>query len=128
MSILTRDEILEAGAARKTREVSVPEWGGTVHVREITAGEYDRLQLMQYDARESGKSRGLIRANWVACYLSDADGKRLFTDGDVTKLANMGAKAMDRIFEAGQAFNGLDDLDELEKNSESEADGDSSSS
>ena len=128
MSILSKDEILQLGGKRKTQTVSIAEWGGDVNIRELTAGEYDKLQLMHYDARQSGKRRDHIRASWVAAYLADENGERIFSDNDVTAIAKMGAKAIDRVFEAGQAFNGLDEDEELVKNSKSETSADSSSS
>lgn len=127
MSILTRDEILELGARRSVQRLTVPEWGGEVYVREITAGEYDRLQMMHYEATK-GANQTLLRANWVVSFMSDSDGNRILTDRDVADVAKMGAKAIDRIYEAGQRFNALDEADELEKNSEAVQDGDSCSS
>ena len=115
--ILTREEILTLGARREVKSITIPEWSGDVYVREITAGERDTLEMMQHKAAESGNAK-LLRGNWVAMFLSDKEGARLCPDGDIHAISNMGAKAIDRIFEAGYAFNKLGDLDELEKNSE----------
>ncbi len=117
MSILTREEMIQAGAPRKSESVHIPEWGGDVFVREITAGEYDVIQLAIYDAGKRGSNRE-FRARWVSAFLCDESGARLFSDGEIATIANMGAKAIDRIYEAGQKFNKLDEADELEKNAE----------
>ena len=114
--ILTRDEILECGAKRKTKSVTVPEWGGDVLIREITAGEYDLLQTITADALEGKIDRTKIRANWVVAFLSDEDGGRLLKDSEIAKVSEMGAKAIDRIYEVGQLFNALDESEDLEKN------------
>ena len=81
---LSRDEIL--GKRRgKVEEIKVPEWGGTVFVREITASERDAFEAGSLDKK--------------------------------------GGARMDRIFEASMRLNRLtkDDVDELEKNSEDQA-------
>jgi len=115
MSILTRDEIMELGAKRNVELVSVPEWDGDVYVREISAGEYDKLQMKHYNATKGG-NQTLLRASWVVSFLCDAGGERTFADGDTQAVSQMGAKAIDRIYEAGQKFNKLEESDELEKN------------
>jgi len=114
--ILTCDEILEIGVARDVQTLAVPEWGGEVMIREITAGEYDRLQVMTQNALDSKADETKIRANWVAAFLSDEEGARLFKDSEVSKVSAMGAKAIDRIYDAGQLFNALDESEDLEKN------------
>ena len=113
--ILTREEIIKMGAARKVEKVKVPEWKGDVYVREITAGEYDTLQMAAYTASQTD-AQPQVRANWVAAFCCDADGNRIFQDADIKTISAMGAKAVDRIYEAGQKLNALDEADELEKN------------
>ena len=114
--ILSRDEIIECGAKRETKSLAVPEWGGEVLLREISAGEYDKLQVITQQALEYKADQTKIRANWVAAFLSNEDGSRMFKDSEVSKVSAMGAKAIDRIYEGGQLFNALDESEDLEKN------------
>ena len=114
--ILTRDEILEIGVSRKTQSLAVPEWGGEVLLREISAGEYDKLQVVTQHALDNKEGNTQIRGLWVAAFLANEDGSRLFKDSEINKIAAMGAKAIDRIYEAGQLFNALDEAEDLEKN------------
>lgn len=118
---LSRDEIL--GKRRgKVEEIKVPEWGGTVFVREITASERDAFEAGSLD-KKGGARMANIRARLAVLTLSDSEGKRLFADADTHQLGELPASAMDRIFEASMRLNRLtkDDVDELEKNSEDQA-------
>jgi len=118
---LSRDEILGKRRGR-VEEVKVPEWGGTVFVREITASERDAFEASSLD-KKGGAKMVNIRARLAVLTLSDSEGKRLFGDADVAALGELPASAMDRIFEASMRVNRLtkSDVDELEKNSEDQA-------
>jgi hypothetical protein len=113
---LTRDEIL-----RKTElpsvEVKVPEWGGTVRVRALTAGERDAYELRMRDARQDGDAPN-IRAALAVLTLVDGEGKPLFAEHDAATLAVYHAKPLDRVFNAAARLSGItpDDVDALEKN------------
>lgn len=113
---LTRDAIL--GTDDATMEaVYVPEWGGTVYVRSITAGERDELDAMILQrALEKKPTRAhAITAVFCCC---DADGNNLFTEADIERLSAKRGKAMNRIFAVAERLNLLSgrDLRESEKN------------
>ena len=115
---LTREQILGA-VDLKTEIVDVPEWGGSVIIRTMTAGERDLFERDMLAARKSGAVLPAnIRASVVARCLVDESGHRLFTDEDITDLAEKSAAAMDRVFAAAQKLNALsdEDVDELSKN------------
>ncbi len=118
---LSREEILGKRHGR-VEEIKVPEWGGTVFVREITASERDAFEASSLD-KKGGAKMVNIRARLAVLTLADSEGKRLFSDGDVAALGELPASAMDRIFEASMRVNRLtkSDVDELEKNSEDQA-------
>lgn len=125
--MLTREQIL-ALDDRKITEVEIPEWGTTVYVRPMSAGDRDRLESSQLLAREAGGGavniRGLI-ASRVVC---DAEGNRLFRDEDAAPLADKSAKGLDRIFEAVMSSAvTAEDVDEMEGNSAAAPGGASSS-
>lgn len=114
--ILSRADIL----ARKdlpTKVVPVPEWGGDVVVRTLTAGERDEFEIAIREAREE-EDRPNVRARLVALVVVGEDGRRLFSEADVEQLGELSARAMDRVFAAAQRLSGFtpDDVAELEKN------------
>lgn len=135
--ILTASDILTAADMPPPERVEVPEWGGAVFVRTLTAGERDRLEKAILDARpqedknkdkdkneEADKRRQTIvppnfRGLLVSLAACDEQGKRLFTDADVAKLSDKSAAAMSRVFDVALRLSGFTDADveELQKNS-----------
>lgn len=114
---LTRDEIL-AAEDRQVEEVSAPEWGGIVRVQAISAMDRDR-----YEQRVSGmKDWGGIRATLCVQCIVDDEGNRIFTDDDIEALSQKSGAVIDRVFEVARRLNGMtdEDIQEMEKNSETE--------
>ena len=116
---LNREQIL--GAEDLPRElVPVPEWGGELWVRTMTAAERDDFEIgslknlngtVEIDRRN-------LRASLVArCAISE-DGGRLFTDADIVTLGGKSAAAMDRVYAVAARLNRLSaaDAEELAKN------------
>lgn len=97
--MLTRDDILNVDDLPR-KAVEVPEWGGTVYVRALTGGERDKLERMI-------ASDSVNRASLAAMALCDTDGKRLFSEEDVKKLATKSGTALERIVSATLSFNAL---------------------
>ena len=131
--VLGRDDILTAPAPSKTL-VELPEFGGAVYVREMTAGDKDAWEdslLRRRKAEEEGAG-GLhnFRAELLALVLVDADGAPLFTRDDIEALAKKSARALEPAFEVALRINGLTEaaLEELEKNLKAAPGGNSSSS
>jgi hypothetical protein len=122
--ILNRDFILSQ-TSLPTQEVDVPEWGGKVLIRVMTAGERDEWESYV----NVNKSKD-IRARTAISVICDADGKRLFSEADMSAISNLHSKALDRIFEAAVILNavGRSDIAELKKNSSPTPSDDSSSS
>lgn len=121
LTLLTRDAIL--GASDLTHEdVHVPEWGGTVRVRALTASERDAFEASITE--ETGTSarikRDNIRTKLVVRSVIDAEtGARLFQDTDIEVLGTKAAAAVDRLFAVAQRLSGLSasDVEELAGNS-----------
>lgn len=109
LSILTHDD-------RQLELVPVPEWGGEVYVRGITADERDAWELSMAEAKP-GKSK-VMRASLVALATCDETGAPLFTRADVADLGAKAAGPVDRIFEVATrlARIGKKDVEDLEKN------------
>jgi hypothetical protein len=96
--------------------VEIPEWGGTVLLRSITAGERDRFEA----SVNNGKRQDLenFRARFAVLVLCDEVGNRLFADADAAALAKKSASALQTILSAGMEHNAMraDDVEALEKN------------
>lgn len=98
MAILNRDAILGARDL-PTKEVPVPEWGGSVYVRPLSVAEAEHLMTLG-----EGKSYQVTLAAQTIC---DADGNRVFTNEDVEALMKKSAMAITRIVVAVQAISAL---------------------
>lgn len=112
---LTHDDILGA-QDRPTEVVDVPEWGGTVTVRALSGAERDKYQSGFQTWRQNDK--GILRvvaidntnamARLVALSVVDAEGKRMFSDGEVTALGERSAKALERVSDVAMRLSGLE--------------------
>jgi hypothetical protein len=119
-SYLGRDAIL-AAASLKTEDVSVPEWGGSVLVRELRGRERDdwEASLAVQRGRTMVPDVANMRAKLVALSVIGEDGESLFTRTDVAALGELSAAALDRVFEVASRLSGLNpaDVEEMAKNS-----------
>lgn len=100
--------------------VPVPEWGGNVWVRRMTATERDRFDMSFLDEK-TGKPTGnmtQLRARLCQMTMCDDDGKLLFSAKDIPLLGGKSGAAVDRCFDVAQRINGIRkaDVDELVKN------------
>lgn len=101
--------------------VEMPEWGGSVRVRGLTARERDDYEAALYYTAPNGEQRvnfSGARERLVARGLVDAEGKRLLTDADAGKLAAKNGKAMERLFDKIRELSGMTqkDVEEMVKN------------
>ena len=80
MALLTREDILNYNDI-KTEIVPVPEWGGEVKVKGLTAGERDKWEASLYSTKRHGNSfeivsnRDNLRAKFIAVSVVDDKGK-----------------------------------------------------
>jgi hypothetical protein len=122
MSLLTKSQIL-AATDIDTRDISVPEWGGTVRVRGLSGAERDKFEssFVQFDGKGNRKAPNLthLRARLVSMAAVDDQGNLMFTEADILSLSNKSASALQRVADVAQAMSGLSDkdVDELTKNS-----------
>lgn len=130
MAILTRDAILAASDIT-VETVPVPEWGGEVLVAGLTGAQRDEYEQSTIKQRGQDVEMNLanMRAKLVSLSVVDENGKRLFSDKDVTALGKKSARALQRVFDVAMRLSGIskEDLDELAKNSESDQSDDSTS-
>lgn len=96
------------------KSVKVPEWGGEVCVRGLTARERDHFEA------SIGTAANLenLRARLVVLTLCDEKGERLLKDSDAIELGKKNAQVVDRLFEIARKMSGMTDADveELEGN------------
>lgn len=117
MGLLSKQQIIEASDL-PTKDVNVPEWGGTVRVKTMTSAEKDAFEKTIFDAEGKINIVGM-RAKLCAHTIIDENGNRVFSEFDIEKLSTKGSKAMERVFTIAQKLNNITDKDlkELEKNS-----------
>jgi len=109
---LTREHIL-AQKELRTEQVSVPEWGGDVTVRELMASEADlfesQLALLR-ETSQNGSARtgntSAFRAKIVSLACVDDTGARLFKDSDVEELGKLSRAALDRVATVAMRLSG----------------------
>lgn len=115
MAVLTKDQIFAAEQAKREL-VKVPEWGGEVYVRTMTAGERGIFDTQVQDGKiQKVKFREYLAAMTVV----DDAGNLLFDKDELDKLSDLNAAALDRIADVAMRLNhmGKDDVDELKKSS-----------
>lgn len=101
---LSKDQILGAVDFNFV-EVEVPEWGGSVRIRGLSAAERD-----QFEAR-LGVSQDLtnMRARLVVSCLVDDDGNRIFKDSEASELGKKNAAVLTRLFDEVRNLSGMSD-------------------
>jgi hypothetical protein len=106
MGLLTKADIL-AVSDLPTKDIEVPEWGGTIRIRSLTSAQVEDLQAEFMAARDDGR---LVPQHWRAKHLAlsavDEAGALLFTEAEASKLAQKSGVAMGRVFDAINTFNG----------------------
>jgi len=114
--MLTKEQIL-AVKDITYETVPVPEWGGEVRIKVLSGEERDAFE----DSILRGQKTDMrnVRAKLCARVIVDGDGKRMFSDQEINKLAAKSSVALDRIFSAAQRLNRLraEDVEEMVKNS-----------
>jgi hypothetical protein len=105
MKCLTRDQILAAEDLPR-KLVEVPEWGGSVYVRHLTAQE--RVEW----ASQADAPKGHTIASLLVLCLVDADGHHVFTKDDIPKLLEKNGVVVDRLAGEVIELNGLRARDE----------------
>jgi len=116
-TLLDRAAILSATDA-VYETVSVPEWGGDVRVRAISAAARDDLEQAVFSAAQTKQPLRNFRARLAALCLVDDLGAPLFTPDDVEVLGNKSAAAMERVYRVAVRLNAMSaqDVEALEKN------------
>ena len=119
-------EVILAALDLPLETVSVPEWGGEVLVRGMTAFERDEFEksLMKEGDAEEGKPAKPVydpsnmRARLCALCMVDENGTLLFSAADAAALGKKSGAALDRVFQVARRLSGLGekDLEQAVKN------------
>jgi hypothetical protein len=97
---LTREGIL-ASTDLPTEEFDVPEWGGVVLLKALSAGQRQEIEMRCAKSTRNGDPMTLKGLKMlVATYaIVGEDGKQLFADRDIPALEQKSAAVIDRIFD-----------------------------
>jgi hypothetical protein len=103
--LLSKDAIMSTSDL-PTEVVEVKQWGGSVKVRGMNAGERDTFE-------EAIRKHGManLRSLMASMTIINEDGSRMFTDKEVNKLSEKSAEALDTIIEVASRLSGLTDSD-----------------
>lgn len=121
---LSAEQILDADDLA-IEDVAVPEWGGTVRVKGMSGTERDRFEagFVGNDMKQLPKDKALeyYRARVAAACLVDHNGNKMFRSvGEIKRLSDKNAEALQRVVDVANRLSGLteDDVEELTGNSE----------
>lgn len=116
MAILTREEILKQAGQRETKVVEVPELGGSVIIRALSGKERDKFEGESVTGKGKNTEYNYrnIRARLVAATAVDEHGNKLFTPEDVSKLGDISAGALSRLFDVARELSGMTEKDVAE--------------
>lgn len=107
--LLTASDILDADDI-VAEYVEVPEWGGTVKIMGLSGEARNRVgALMRAEGKKTSEDEALafFQMRVIAASMVDEDGKRLFSQNDVHKLAAKSAGALQRVYDACARISGL---------------------
>lgn len=102
---LTREQILASRADRKPVPLDVPEWGGQVYVRVMSARDQAALA--------DDTTPGEMPVRILLLSIVDEEGNRIFTEEDFPALMDEDFPVIMRVFAFTAKLNGLS-TDELE--------------
>lgn len=125
---LTREQIFSKSDI-STKEIEVPEWGGSVYIRQLTRGEQDAYLKRQYGAafmkqdprarQQEIKGMSLYGHDTFlcACAICDENGKAIFSQTDIAELEKKNGEVIGRLAKEIILFSGMagdvEQLDEL---------------
>jgi hypothetical protein len=104
--LLTAEDILKANDI-KIEAVEVPEWGGTVHVRQFSAAVRDQFDALISSGDGDEPDLTNVRGRVLALSVCDPDGKPLFTLEQAEALGAKSDAAIARVYDAAAKLNKL---------------------
>ncbi|MFQ5625041.1 MAG: hypothetical protein ACE5FM_00095 [Methyloligellaceae bacterium] len=107
MGMVTKSSILES-AILDAEPIVVPEWGGEVLVKALSAAEFDSFLSDVRDTKGEITQKGLVVKLLLLC-LCDDSGNALFVAEDEPALARQPMKRLMPVFELAQRQNGINE-------------------
>lgn len=117
MKELTINDILTT-EDKKFEEVEIPEWGGVLFVRVMTAKERSEIEDLYLKVNEAKKDTGKFRRELIKRTLCNSKGESLITDDAIAEhMMGKSALIIERLFEKACEVNGFRerDVDTLKK-------------
>jgi len=101
--------VLSLAASIPVEAVSIPGIAEPISIRGLTAGERDSFEAACFIGKGTNREMNFVnlRARLLVRCICDADGKRLFADGDVEQVAGLPARVIDPLFEVAQRLSGM---------------------
>ncbi len=124
MALLSREQILEAKDIQ-TKVISVPEWGGDIMIKQLSAKEYNditmsmvnirKMAAKQISKKNSDDVEDAINENaiknqkilLVVKSVVDENMKPLFTEADMELLYQKNTNVIDKIIAEIEEFNSV---------------------
>ena len=106
---LTAADILNANDT-DIKAMDVPEWGGRVYLRTISGAERDEYAMTCANRTQGSKVNiRELEALLLVMAICDIDGNPLFNKSHVKELDRKSSKVVDRLLQAIQQHNRMDD-------------------
>lgn len=122
--------INDVRSTAELEEIEVPEWGGSLFVRALSAREVDHYQLGLMAQPKNEKPHVTLarlrhaNAKLVVMGSCDETGEPIFSDSDISRLADQSNKGMAKVAEAIQRLTGLGDFAESAETIEGKSEAD----
>lgn len=122
MALLTREQILEAKDIQ-TKEIDVPEWGGKLRIKQLSAKEYSDITMNMVNIKkiaakqiskknaddvEDAINENAIKNQKILLIIKsivDENMKPLFTEADMELLYQKNTNVIDRVISEIEQFN-----------------------
>lgn len=109
--LLNRDQIMSSVRTQlKSEPVAVPAWGGTVHVRELSAADLDAFEASFAEERQKAVDKGEtyrpnVRGRMLVACVCDAQGQPIFLQGDESIVGGMAAHELEGLVTVADRLN-----------------------
>lgn len=112
MALLNRDQILNADDMT-FRDVPVPEWGGDVRIKMLSASERDKFEASTVIIKRGQQKMNVenIRARFLSMCIVNEQGELEFTPADIPLLGKKSSAALQRVWNVAQELNAVTDHD-----------------
>lgn len=104
-----------SNSALKVEKIELPEMGGEVYIKELTAGEREALEKQM----QSQTDKNAVRATVFVHSVCNADGELMFDVEDIEAIKQLPSRPVIKVFNRSNEINGItpEQVDTAEKNS-----------